>query len=167
METVVSTKIITITSCSNNNNNNHVCHPTTVLATSTMTKTIDNTITEYITYCPLTQQPEQLSTINPYTGASYQCHRNNYIVLGRNLSNIYYNYRCAAAAVIITQTEITTVETRHMIQLLIMLLIQLHHKLVIKYILQRLIMRVVIRMSWSSSLPAITTTVEGRVLVTK
>ncbi|CAX44050.1 flocculation protein, putative [Candida dubliniensis CD36] len=63
METVVSTKIITITSCSDNNhNNNHVCHSTTVLATpSTVTETIDNTITEYVTYCPLTKKQQQYS----------------------------------------------------------------------------------------------------------
>lgn len=63
METVVSTKIITITSCSDNNhNNNHACHSTTVLATpSTVTETIDNTITEYVTYCPLTKKQQQYS----------------------------------------------------------------------------------------------------------
>ena len=112
VETVVSTKIITITSCSNNNNNNHVCHPTTVLATLTMTKTIDNTITEYITYCPLTQQPEQLSTINPYTGASATSVTATITSCWEETCQTYITTTAAAAAaVIITQTEITTVET--------------------------------------------------------
>lgn len=173
VETVVSTKIITITSCSNNNNNNnnnnHVCHPTTVLATpSTMTKTIDNTITEYITYCPLTQQPEQLSTINPYTGASATSVTT--ITTTATITSCWEETcqtyttttAAAAAAVIITQTEITTVET-------------VTHDTTTYYVTYTITSQTSNQVhttkinneggntsELSSSLPAITTTVEGR-----
>lgn len=172
VETVVSTKIITITSCSNNNNNNnnnHVCHPTTVLATpSTMTKTIDNTITEYITYCPLTQQPEQLSTINPYTSASATSVST--ITTTATITSCWEETcqtyitttAAAAAAVIITQTEITTVET-------------VTHDTTTYYVTYTITSQTSNQVhttkinneggntnELSSSLPAITTTVEGR-----
>ena len=163
METVVSTKIITITSCNNNNNNNnnHVCHPTTVLATpSTMTKTIDNTITEYITYCPLTQQPEQLSTINPYTGASATSVTATITSCWEETCQTYITTTAAAVAVIITQTEITTVET-------------VTHDTTTYYVTYTITSQTSNQVhttkinnegnqELSSSLPAITTTVEGR-----
>ena len=166
VETVVSTKIITITSCSNNNNNNnnnHVCHPTTVLATpSTMTKTIDNTITEYIIYCPLTQQPEQLSTINPYTGASATSVTATITSCWEETCQTYITTTAAATAVIITQTEITTVET-------------VTHDTTTYYVTYTITSQTSNQVhttkinneggntnELSSSLPAITTTVEGR-----
>ena len=168
VETVVSTKIITITSCSNNNNNNHVCHPTTVLATpSTMTKTIDNTITEYITYCPLTQQPEQLSTINPYTSASATSVSTitttaTITSCWEETCQTYITTTAAATAVIITQTEITTVET-------------VTHDTTTYYVTYTITSQTSNQVhttkinneggntnELSSSLPAITTTVEGR-----
>lgn len=50
VETVESTKTITITSCSNN-----ACSTATVPATPQLTtETIEGTVTEFITYCPLT-----------------------------------------------------------------------------------------------------------------
>ncbi|KAK6878909.1 Yeast-form wall Protein 1, partial [Candida tropicalis] len=58
VETVESTKIITVTSCSDNK-----CEETTVEATPLTTETVtEGTVTEYVTYCPLSSGAEEEST---------------------------------------------------------------------------------------------------------
>jgi hypothetical protein len=57
-ESVEATKVITITSCSNN-----ACHETSVTATPSTTETvIGGVVTEYVTYCPITEEEGKTTT---------------------------------------------------------------------------------------------------------
>ena len=58
-ETLESTKVITVTHCSDNK-----CSATTVPATPTVTTyTVDGTVTSYTTYCPLTDAADVTETV--------------------------------------------------------------------------------------------------------